>query len=88
MRGALLLTWILFGTVTTVQCQGTVCVPTRGSTAVAGLHRLAVFPDPQQCHAYRVMFTQQPQPVVHSQAHPPITIRKQITYTCQRGEEP
>src|SRR5262245_53483758 len=36
----LLLTWVLLGTVSTVQCTGTACQPTRSSQAVAGPHRL------------------------------------------------
>ena len=47
--GTDLLTWILVGTVSTVQCKGTVCQPTRTSQAVAGPHKMAVFHSPAAC---------------------------------------
>jgi hypothetical protein len=87
MLGPILLTWILLGTVTTVQCTGTDCHPTRTSQAVAGPHRLTAFHSRTECELYRQKMQQMALPVVHSQTRPDITVRKQMTYTCQEGGE-
>ena len=87
LLGPMLLTWVLIGTVSTVQCKGTVCQPTRTSQAVAGPHTMAIFPSPTACELYRQTLQQQEPLVVHSQTRPDVTIRKQITYTCQEGGE-
>ena len=78
---------ICLRTVTTVRCQGTVCQPTRTSAAVAGPHKMAVFHSPTAGELYRQTLQQQEPLVVHSQTRPDVTIRKQITYTCQEGGE-
>ncbi len=88
MLGAILLTWILFGTVTTVRCQGTVCQPTRTSQAVAGPHKMAVFHSPTACELYRQTMQQMHQQAVPSATQPAVTVRKALTYTCQESEEP
>jgi hypothetical protein len=72
----LLLTWIFVSTVSTVQCTGTVCHPTRTSAAVAGPHRMAIFSSPAACELYRQTLQQQEPLVVHSQTRPDVTIRK------------
>jgi hypothetical protein len=82
-----LLTWVLLGTVTTVQCHGTDCHPTRTSQAVAGPHTMAVFPSPALCEAYRLKMEQMHQSTVPPQRRPDITVRKQMTYTCQEQGE-
>ncbi len=87
MLGPILLTWILFGTVTTVQCKGTDCHPTRTSQAVAGPHKMAVFHTPAACELYRQTIQQMHQTVVQSPTRPDITVRKELTYTCQESEE-
>jgi hypothetical protein len=87
MLAPLLLTWVFLGTVSTMQCHGTDCQPTRTSPAVAGPHRMAVFPSPAACEAYRHKMEQMPLPVVHSTTRPEVTVRKQITYTCAEGSE-
>ena len=87
MLGPILLTWILFGTVTTVQCKGTDCHPTRTSQAVAGPHKMAVFHTPAACEAYRQTMQQMDLSVVHSQTRPDVTVRKAFTYTCEESEE-
>jgi hypothetical protein len=87
MLGPILLTWILLGTVSTVQCKGTDCRPTRTSATVAGPHTMAVFHSPTACEAYRLKMEQLHQTVVHAQTRPDVTVRKQMTYTCQEGGE-
>jgi hypothetical protein len=87
MLGPILLTWILFGTVTTVQCQGTDCHPTRTSQAVAGPHRMAVFPTLPACEVYRQNMQQMHQQTVSSATQPAVTVRKAYTYTCQESKE-
>ena len=88
MLGPILLTWILFGTVTTVRCQGTVCQPTRTSQAVAGPHKMAVFHLLAACELYRSTMQQMHQQAVPSSTQPAVTVRKELTYTCQESEEP
>jgi hypothetical protein len=87
MLTPILLTWILFGTVATVQCTGTDCHPTRTSQAVAGPHRMAVFHSPAACELYRQKMQQTHQSVVHSRQQPDVTVRKVFTYTCQEEGE-
>jgi hypothetical protein len=87
MVAPLLLAWVLMGTVTTMQCRGTDCQPTRTSQAVAGPHRMAVFPSLAACELYRKTMEQQYVPTVHSTTRPDVTVKKQITYTCQEREE-
>jgi hypothetical protein len=87
MLGPLLLPWILLGTVTTVQCHGTDCRPTRTSQAVAGPHTMAVFPSPAACAVYRQQMQEMHQSAVQRQTRPDITVKKQITYTCQEEGE-
>jgi hypothetical protein len=60
LLGPMLLTWILVGTVSTVQCKGTVCQPTRTSQAVAGPHKMAVFHSLAACERYRSTMQQLP----------------------------
>jgi hypothetical protein len=87
MLGPLLLTWMLFGTVTTVQCKGEDCHPTRTSQAGAGPHRMAVFHSPADCELYRQQMQQTHHSVVHSRTQPDVTVRKVFTYTCQEQGE-
>jgi hypothetical protein len=87
MLGPILLTWVLMGTVSTMQCKGTDCHPTRTSQAVAGPHKMAVFHTPAACEAYRQKMQQMDLPVVHSQTRPDVTVRKEFTYTCEESEE-
>jgi hypothetical protein len=87
MLGPILLTWILFGTVSTLQCTGTDCHPTRTSQAVAGPHRMAAFHSPAACALYRQTMQQTHQSVVHSRSQPDVTVRKVFTYTCQEEGE-
>ena len=82
MLTPILLTWILFGTVATVQCRGEDCHPTRTSQAVAGPHRLAVFHSPATCELYRQKMQQTHQSVVHARTQPDVTVRKVFTYAC------
>jgi hypothetical protein len=88
LLGPILLTWILVGTVSTVQCTGTICHPTRTSQAVAGPHKMAVFHSPTACELYREKMTQTHQTVVHRSARPDVTVRKEMTFTCTLAEEP
>jgi hypothetical protein len=87
MLAPLLLTWVLMGTVATVQCRGEDCHPTRTSQAVAGPHRMAVFQSPATCELYRQTMQQAHQSVVHSRTQPDVTVRKVFTYTCQAEGE-
>ena len=84
----ILLTWILVGTVSTVQCKGTICQPTRTSQAVAGPHKMAVFHSPTACELYRQRMQQMHQQAVPSPTQPAVTVRKEFTYTSQGSEEP
>ena len=87
MLGPLLLTWILFGTVTTVQCKGEDCHPTRTSQAAQGPHRMAVFHSPADCELYRQKLQHMHQSVVHARTQPDVTVRKVFTFTChEQGE--
>ena len=87
MLGPILLTWILVGTVSTVQCKGTVCQPTRTSATVAGPHKMAVFHSPAACERYRQTMQQTHQTAVQSHTRPDVTVRKAFTYSCQESEE-
>ena len=84
----ILLTWILVGTVSTVQCTGTICQPTRTSQAVAGPHKMAVFHTAAACELYRSTMQQMHQQAVSSPTQPAVTVRKEFTYSCQESEEP
>jgi hypothetical protein len=88
LLASLLLTWVLMGTVSMVQCTGTDCRPTRTAHRVAGPHKMAVFHSPAACELYRQTLQQQEPLVVHSRTRPDVTVRKQITYSCQESEEP
>jgi hypothetical protein len=88
MLAPLLVTWILMGTVSTVQCTGTDCRPTRTSARVAGPHRLAVFHSRAACELSRQTMQQTHQHAVPSTARPDVTVRKEMTFTCQESEEP
>jgi hypothetical protein len=88
LAGPLFLTWVLMGTVSTVQCQGTLCHPARTSAVVAGPHRMAVFPDQATCELYRSTMAQQYPVVVQPRTRPDVTIRKEITFTCTAREDP
>jgi hypothetical protein len=88
LLGSLLLTWILMGTVSTVQCKGTDCHPTRTSQAVAGPHKMAVFHSLAACELYRSTMQQLHQQAVPSPTQPAVTVRKEYTFTCQESEEP
>jgi hypothetical protein len=87
LLGPILLTWVLMGTVSTVQCTGTDCRPTRTAQRVAGPHKMAVFHMPAACELYRQTLQHTAPLVVHSQTRPDVTVRKQITYSCQESEE-
>jgi len=87
LLGSLLLTWILMGTVSTVQCKGTDCHPTRTSQAVAGPHKMAVFHSRAACELYGQTMAQLHQTAVQSHTRADVTVRKQITYTCQEEGE-
>jgi len=87
LLGPMLLTWILVGTVSTVQCKGTVCQPTRTSQAVAGPHKMAVFHSPTACELYRQTMQQMHQQAMPSPTQPAVTVRKEFTYTCEESEE-
>jgi hypothetical protein len=87
MLGPILLTWILVGTVSTVQCTGTECRPTRTSATVAGPHTMAVFHSPTACELYRKTMQQMHQQAVPSPTQPAVTVRKVFTYTCQEQGE-
>ena len=88
LLGPILLTWILVGTVSTVQCKGTVCQPTRTSQAVAGPHKMAVFHSATACELYRQTMQQMHQQAVPSSTQPTVSVRKAFTYTCHESEEP
>jgi hypothetical protein len=88
LLGPILLTWILVGTVSTVQCKGTVCQPTRTSQAVAGPHKMAVFHSLAACELSRKTMQQLHQQTVHSPSQPAVSVRKELTYTCHESEEP
>ena len=85
--GPILLTWILVGTVSTVQCKGTDCHPTRTSQAVAGPHKMAVFHSLAACELYRSTMQQMHQEAVHSSIQPAVTVRKEYTFTCHESKE-
>ena len=85
MVGPILLAWVLMGTITTVQCRGLDCRPTRTNAVVAGPHRMAVFPTPQACELYRQNMSQMHQEVAASATNPAVTVRKAYVYTCQEG---
>jgi hypothetical protein len=85
---AFLITWVLLGTVSTVQCTGTVCHPTRTSQAVAGPHTMAVFHSLAACELSRTTMQQMHQTVVQHPTQPDITVRKDYTFTCQERAEP
>jgi hypothetical protein len=88
LLGPILLTWIFVGTVSTVQCKGTVCQPTRTSQAVAGPHKMAVFHSLAACERYRSTMQQLYQQAVPSATQPAVTVRKALTSTCHESEEP
>ena len=87
LLGPMLLTWVLIGTVSTVQCKGTVCQPTRTSQAVAGPHKMAILHSPTACELYRQTMQQLHQQAVPSPTQPAVSVRKEFTYTCQESEE-
>ena len=87
LLGPILLTWVLMGTVSTVQCKGTDCHPTRTSQAVAGPHTMAVFHSSAACERYRQTMQQMHQSAVQSHTRPDVTVRKEFTYRCQESEE-
>lgn len=87
LLGPILLTWVLMGTVSTVQCKGTDCRPTRTSQAVAGPHKMAVFHSLAACELYGQTMAQLHQTAVQSHTRADVTVRKQITYSCQESEE-
>ena len=82
-RPLLLLTWILLASMQTLRCQGATCQAVPHATVAP--RRLSTFPSRLVCEDYRLHLEQQTPPVVHSQARPDVTIRKQITYTCKPG---
>jgi hypothetical protein len=82
-RPLLLLTWILVASMQTLRCQGETCQAVPQATVAP--HRLSIFPSRDICEDYRRHLEQQTPPVVRSQTRPDVTIRKQITYTCQLG---
>ena len=88
LLGPMLLTWILVSTVSTVQCKGTDCHPTRTSQAVAGPHKMAVFHSLAACELYRSTMQQLHQQAVPSATQPAVTVRKALTYSCHESEEP
>ena len=88
MLGPILLTWVLMGTVSTMQCKGTDCHPTRTSATVAGPHKMAVFHSLAACELYRSTMQQLHQQAVPSSTQPTVSVRKALTYTCHESEEP
>jgi len=92
-RPLLLFTWILLASMQTLRCQSLPRARPGGETcqavpqATVAPHRLTTFPSRLVCEDYRLHLEQQTPPVVHSQARPDVTIRKQITYTCKEGVE-
>ena len=82
-RPLVLLTWLLLASMQTLRCQGEMCQAVPHATVAP--HRLSIFPSRLVCEDYRRHLEQQTPPVVHSQARPDVTIRKQITYTCKPG---
>jgi len=85
LPGRLLLTWILMATITTVQCQGITCHPTRTSAVAAGPHRLTIFPTPEACESVRLKLEQMHTPVVRTLPHSTVSVRKEYTFTCHAG---
>jgi len=49
---------------------------------------MAVFPSLAACEIYRQTLQQRHQTVVQSQVQPDVTVRKEMTFTCQESEEP
>ena len=89
LLGPMRLTWVLVGTVSTVQCKGTDCHPTRTTQAVAGPHTLSAFHSLAACEVYRKTMTQLHQSVtVPAPTRPDVTVRKVMTFTCQESEAP
>jgi hypothetical protein len=86
--GPFLLTWLLMGTPSTVQCQGAICHPARNNAVVAKPYKMAVFPDLATCHLYQKTLEQQYPVVVQPRHRPDITIRKEMTFMCQESEDP
>jgi hypothetical protein len=80
-----LYTWVLFATMTTLQCTGSACRPTRTSQALPGPYRLSVFPTLEACTAMGVTLEQQMTLQVASPTRPDVTVRKVFTFTCERG---
>jgi hypothetical protein len=78
---ALLMTWVLLGTVITYRCQGMDCRSVRHIAP----QQLSVFATPESCEAYRRALEQQQLPEVRSATRPDVSMKKQITYTCQPG---
>lgn len=87
MLGSLMLTtWVLLAQVSTFQCQQGDCRPVRASTIAP--HQVARFASQTVCHEYRERLAQMRLPDVHPATRPTLTIKKQITYTCQEGDDP
>ena len=85
-RPLVLLTWLLLASMQTLRCQGEMSQAVPHATVAPD--RLSIFPSRLVCEEYRRHLEQQTPPVVHSQARPDVTIRKQITYTCTLGGLP
>jgi hypothetical protein len=87
MLGSILLTWVLMGTVTTLQCKGDTCQPTPASLRLGGPHTLSTFHSREECASYKQFFEQKHPPVVvPSQTRPEVTVRKVMTFTCEERE--
>jgi hypothetical protein len=78
---AVLLTWVLMGTVTTYRCHGEDCRLVRQLPA----RQLTTFATPEACDVYRRALAQQHLPEVRSATRPEVRVTKQITYTCTPG---
>ena len=85
-RPLLLFTWLLLASMQTLRCQGATCQAVLQATVPP--HRLSIFASRLICEDSRRHLEQQTPPVVHSQARPEVTIRKQIIYTCILGGMP
>jgi hypothetical protein len=82
-HGAILFAWVVVAAMQTLRCQGATCEVVPHSLVLP--HRLSVFESRLICEDYRHHLEQQTPPVVRSQTRPDVTIRKQMTYTCQLG---
>ena len=82
MRGtAVLLTWILLGSVTISRCQGLTCRSVRHMPP----QHVATFATAAACGTHRRALEQHPLPTLSSANRPDMTITQAITYRCEPG---